>query len=58
MIYNSVYDKRDVVMAVMAIQLLIMGVSLTHAYHVIGYLEGQLHTQQELDKAIADAVGP
>jgi len=53
-----IYDKRDVVMAVMAIQLLVMGVSLTHAYHVIGYLEGQLHTQQELDKAIADAVGP
>ena len=58
MIYNSVYDKRDMVMAVMAIQLFFMGIALTHAYHVIGYLEGQLHFQQEIDKAIADAVGP
>jgi len=53
-----IYDKRDIVILYLSVQLLIMGMCLAHAYHVIGYLEGRESIQTEIDKAINDAVGP
>lgn len=51
-------NKSDYIIIFLSFQVLIMGIALNRAFYRVGFLEGQLHVQQEFDKAIQDATGP
>lgn len=51
-------NKSDIVIIFLSLQLIVMGIALNRAFYRVGYLEGQLHVQHELDQAIQDATGP